>query len=86
MRLSRRVFGTLAVALLLAACGSGSASGSAGQASGSATPGALRVVTTTTVFANIVKNVGGDRTSVTSIIPPGVGPEDYEPKPDDARK
>ncbi|MEP6468618.1 MAG: metal ABC transporter substrate-binding protein [Chloroflexota bacterium] len=41
---------------------------------------------TTTVFADIVENVGGSRVAVTSIIPSGVGPEDYEPKPDDARK
>jgi zinc/manganese transport system substrate-binding protein/manganese/iron transport system substrate-binding protein len=43
------------------------------------------VVTTTTVFADIVRSVGGSRADVHSIIPPGVGPEDYEPKPDDAR-
>jgi zinc/manganese transport system substrate-binding protein/manganese/iron transport system substrate-binding protein len=42
-------------------------------------------VATTTVLADIVANVGGDRVAVSSIIPPGVGPEDYEPKPDDAR-
>jgi ABC-type Zn uptake system ZnuABC Zn-binding protein ZnuA len=30
--------------------------------------------------------VGGSRVIVTSIVPPGVGPEDYEPKPEDARK
>ncbi|MDQ3126850.1 MAG: metal ABC transporter substrate-binding protein [Chloroflexota bacterium] len=42
-------------------------------------------MTTTTVFADIVRAVGGSRTNVNSIIPPGVGPEDYEPKPDDAR-
>ena len=47
-------------------------------------PDALKVVTTTTVFADIVQNVGGSRVAATSIIPPGVGPEDYEPKPDDA--
>jgi ABC-type Zn uptake system ZnuABC Zn-binding protein ZnuA len=46
----------------------------------------VRVVTTTTVFADIVQNVGGSRVVATSIIPPGVGPEDYEPKPDDAVK
>ncbi len=45
----------------------------------------LQVVATTTVFADIVANVGGDRVTVRSIIPAGVGPEDYEPKPDDAR-
>jgi ABC-type Zn uptake system ZnuABC Zn-binding protein ZnuA len=43
-------------------------------------------VTTTTVFADIVRNVGGDGVSVRSIIPAGVGPEDYEPRPDDARQ
>ena len=57
----------------------------------SADPGAsasddtVRVVATTTVLADIVANVGGDRVTVSSIIPPGVGPEDYEPKPNDAR-
>ena len=46
---------------------------------------ALRVVATTTVLADIVRSVGGTRTDVRSIVPPGVGPEDYEPKPEDAR-
>lgn len=67
------------VTVLLAACGSGGGSTDAPV-------GALRVVATTTVFADIVRNVGGDRVSVNSIIPAGAGPEDYEPKPDDARK
>jgi len=57
-----------------------------GGATGSPATGAVKVVTTTTVFADIVSNVGGGRVSVSSIIPPGVGPEDYEPKPDDAKK
>lgn len=62
----------------LAACqGSGSI--------GSTSPAAVKVVTTTTVFADIVQRVGGDRVAASSIIPPGVGPEDYEPKPDDAK-
>jgi zinc/manganese transport system substrate-binding protein/manganese/iron transport system substrate-binding protein len=43
-------------------------------------------VATTTVFADMIRNVAGDRAAVDSIIPPGAGPEDYEPKPDDARK
>lgn len=72
--------------LILAACGTdtGGTPDSASRPSLSAD--ALRIVTTTTVFADIVQNVAGDRASVTSIIPPGVGPEDYEAKPDDARK
>jgi ABC-type Zn uptake system ZnuABC Zn-binding protein ZnuA len=73
------------VALLLAGCSDGSAAGGRSP-DNTASSGAVRVVTTTTVFADIVANVGGQRVTVTSIIPPGVGPEDYEPKPEDARK
>jgi ABC-type Zn uptake system ZnuABC Zn-binding protein ZnuA len=92
MRLSRisRIAGVVIVALVLGAC-SQAADGGAGVASphpqppsGSARPGVLRVVATTTVFADIVRAVGGSRIEVSSIIPPGVGPEDYEPRPDDA--
>ena len=70
----------LSVGLMVAACSSNVASPSppAGPA--------LRVVATTSVFADIIKNIGGDRVAAESIIPAGVGPEDYEPKPDDARK
>ena len=63
------------------------AGGQPGGPTASDAPGsAVKVVATTTVFADIVQNVGGSRVSVSSIVPPGVGPEDYEPKPDDARK
>lgn len=91
VRLSRTTAGRLGglvvvLTLALAACGADPGSAPA-AGSGSAKPDAdaLRVVTTTTVFADIVRAVGGSRTNVRSIIPPGVGPEDYEPKPDDAR-
>jgi zinc/manganese transport system substrate-binding protein/manganese/iron transport system substrate-binding protein len=71
---------------MLAACGGKTgATTPGGSARQSPDPDALRVVTTTTVFADIVAAVGGARANVHSIIPPGVGPEDYEPKPDDAR-
>src|SRR6058998_1749044 len=60
------------------ACGAPTASPGTGSA--------LRVVTTTTVFADIVRQVGGDHVTVESIVPAGVGPEDYEPRPDDARR
>jgi ABC-type Zn uptake system ZnuABC Zn-binding protein ZnuA len=76
------------VGLATVAC-TGSPGSSAATTSGSsasASAAALRVLTTTTVFADIVQNVGGDRVVASSIIPAGVGPEDYEPKPDDARK
>jgi len=77
---SALVLGVLVLALTMAGC-AGSATPSA-----SAAASGLKVVATTTVFADIVRNVGGDRVAVDSIVPAGVGPEDYEPKPDDARK
>ena len=92
VRLSRIICSRAVLVAVLAgaisACGSGAESPGPGASSAAPPPGAgtLKVVTTTTVFADIVQNVGGSRVSATSIIPPGVGPEDYEPKPDDARK
>ena len=87
VRLGRNTLGQAMTAafvgLALVACQASGASPSS-VATSAATP--LKVVTTTTVFADIVQNVGGTRVAAVSIIPPGVGPEDYEPKPDDARK
>ena len=77
----------LIVTVFVVGCGQDRPGSSAASASAqaSADADAIRVVTTTTVFADIVRNVGGSRTNVRSIIPPGVGPEDYEPKPNDAK-
>jgi ABC-type Zn uptake system ZnuABC Zn-binding protein ZnuA len=100
LRLSRNTTGSAARTLLIAfaalatlaasACGPAGSPLPVGSAGASAPPtaaaDAIKVVTTTTVFADIVQNVGGSRVVATSIIPAGVGPEDYEPKPDDARK
>jgi len=90
MRLSRMtqwVVMAAFAAIAVAACQASGSSLSAPTGSGATSgPGAIKVVTTTTVFADIVQNVGGSRVAATSIIPPGVGPEDYEPKPDDAKK
>jgi ABC-type Zn uptake system ZnuABC Zn-binding protein ZnuA len=90
MKTTRRGAAGALVALttIIAACGTsggGSTPNSSGAPSVTPAPGAIKVVTTTTVFADIVRNVGGSQTDVRSIIPPGVGPEDYEPKPDDAK-
>jgi len=71
-----------AIALLVVACANGGGSGGGPGAAPSAT---LRVVATTTVFADIVRNIGGDRVAVDSIVPAGAGPEDFEPRPDAAR-
>jgi len=81
VRLDIRCAAALAIGVVLATM--------LGACSAAATPpasGGLKVVATTTVFADIVASVGGDRVAVDSIVPAGVGPEDYEPKPEDARK
>jgi ABC-type Zn uptake system ZnuABC Zn-binding protein ZnuA len=56
-------------------------------AGGSPTPpqGSVEVVATTTVFADLVRNVGGSHVTVTSLVPNGGDPHTYEPKPDDVR-
>ena len=66
----------LALALLVAACGS---------EDGSAGGGELHVVATTTQVADLARNVAGDRASVTGILTPNSDPHDYEPRPDDAK-
>jgi manganese/iron transport system substrate-binding protein len=43
-----------------------------------------RVVTSTSVFADLVQHVGGDRlAAVQSVVPAGVDVEDYDPRPGD---
>jgi ABC-type Zn uptake system ZnuABC Zn-binding protein ZnuA len=74
------IFAALAmIALVLASC-------SPGTASQAPAADALRVVATTTVFADIVGAIGGTHVTVDAIVPAGSGPEDYEPRPEDARK
>lgn len=60
----------------------------ASTACGSATAddGAVRVVATTEILADLVRAVGGDRVSVDSVVPPGGDPHSYEPTPTDAKK
>jgi len=76
-------FGPLAaLALLLAACGGGSSAVPGGS---DGPDGAIRVVTTSTVFADLVRSTGGDRVSVTSLVPPGADVHTYQATPDDLR-
>jgi ABC-type Zn uptake system ZnuABC Zn-binding protein ZnuA len=56
------------------------------NAGGSASPAAthpLRVVATTTVFADFVKSVGGDRVDVVSLVPKGGDVHTFDPRPSD---
>jgi ABC-type Zn uptake system ZnuABC Zn-binding protein ZnuA len=61
------------VAAPLAACGIG----------GGTNP---QVLATTTIIADMAKQVAGDRMTVGSIVPAGVHVEEYEPRPDDAKR
>jgi manganese/iron transport system substrate-binding protein len=67
----------VAAGLSLAACGGGSIP----DPTAGGTPGALAVVTTTTVFADIARHVGGDLVDVTSLVPKGGDVHTFEPKP-----
>jgi manganese/iron transport system substrate-binding protein len=70
--------GLIASVVTLAAC---AASGS--STSGSNSSKAVTVVTTTSVFADIARNVGGDLVNVTSLVPKGGDVHTFEPKPAD---
>jgi len=73
----------LPVLIVVAAACAGRPAGSPG-----ATPAdgrTIAVVTTSTVFADLVRNIGGDRVTVTSLVPAGTVVETYQAKPDDLR-
>jgi ABC-type Zn uptake system ZnuABC Zn-binding protein ZnuA len=78
LRLSLRRAGALAVVAIvaLAACG---------PAASPAPSAKLNVVTTTTVFADMVANVGGDYVSVTSLAGKNADVHTFEPKPADVQ-
>lgn len=68
----------LGIALAAAACGPfGSASPGQG--------GRLEVVTTSTVFGDMIENVGGELVAVTSLVPRHADVHTFEPKPADLR-
>jgi ABC-type Zn uptake system ZnuABC Zn-binding protein ZnuA len=60
--------------LALAGCGDGSD----GDAE-------LTAVATTTPAGDLLRNVGGDRVDVRTLLEPGADPHDYEPRPSDVR-
>jgi ABC-type Zn uptake system ZnuABC Zn-binding protein ZnuA len=73
-----RLFAAAVIAAALAASLGGCGMGSAGD-------GKLSVVTTTTVFADLVANVGGDHVSVASLAPKNADVHTFEPRPADVR-
>jgi ABC-type Zn uptake system ZnuABC Zn-binding protein ZnuA len=78
MKAGRRVAALgMLVGLVSAACGIGGPLSSAG--------GPITVVTTTTVFADMISNVGGEFVLVTSLVPRNGDVHTFEPKPADIR-
>jgi manganese/zinc/iron transport system substrate-binding protein len=68
---------TCGLTLMVAGCGRR-------ESPGAADGGPLRVVATTTVVADLVRQVGGDRVAVDCLMAPGIDPHSYKPTPRDA--
>jgi manganese/iron transport system substrate-binding protein len=81
-RLTPWIVVSLISGLAVAACAGGSAS-TAPPAGSGASPSTLTVVTSTTVFADLVRNVGGDLVNVTSLVPKDGDVHTFEPRPAD---
>jgi ABC-type Zn uptake system ZnuABC Zn-binding protein ZnuA len=65
-------------AVLLAACGGGSEA--------SDDNGKVRVLTSLEIFADMARNVGGDRVEVEALLPSGADPHTFELRPSAVRK
>ena len=72
---------TVFALLLISACGGGNGSGSGATPTPS---DKIQVVTTLPLLADFVREVGGDRVHVTSLIPSGVNPHTWQPSEGDA--
>ena len=70
----------LLLLLILASCTPGQVSTPAPQ------EGTPRVLASTSFLADIAQNVAGDRLVVESLLPPGVDPHAYQPRPADAAR
>ena len=76
----------LLATLLLAACGSDGQAGTPPPRPSPAGGDPVRVGATLPLFADFVREVGGDNVDVFSILPPGADPHTYEPTPSDIRR
>ena len=73
------------IALVLLALG-GPAVACGGSGNETAAGGGVRVVTSLTLFADLVQHVGGDRVQVTALVPADADPHTYEPVPSQVAK
>jgi zinc/manganese transport system substrate-binding protein/manganese/iron transport system substrate-binding protein len=67
--------------IVATACGGGETKG-ATETGG----GPVRVATSLSVFADMIRQVGGDRVTVISLIPPGADAHTFQPGPKDVKK
>lgn len=81
LRLRYPLVTLMVVAVVVAACAG--APGSARPSGGG--QGRIQVVTTSSVFADLARNVGGDRVTVTSLVPKGLDIHTYQVTPADLR-
>jgi ABC-type Zn uptake system ZnuABC Zn-binding protein ZnuA len=75
-----RVLALVLAALIAAACAPPA------TPSAAASGGRIRVVATTTILADIVRQVGGDRVTVESLVPKGGEAHTFDPTPSDVRR
>ncbi|MFZ1124293.1 MAG: metal ABC transporter substrate-binding protein [Candidatus Baltobacteraceae bacterium] len=76
----------MGLALLSAACSPPSPSGDHASAAPSGTAGPIRVMVSISTFESFAQAVGGDRVQVSSLVPIGASPEDYQPTPEDIER
>jgi ABC-type Zn uptake system ZnuABC Zn-binding protein ZnuA len=76
----------LLATLLIAACGSDGQGGTPAPRPSPTGGDPVRVGATLPLFADFVREVGGDNVDVFSILPPGADPHTYEPSPSDIRR
>ena len=76
----------LTLALLLAAPACTDGDGNAPPAASAGAPPALRVVTTTDIMADWVKNIGGEHVEVFTLVPTGADPHGFQPGAQDVVK
>ncbi len=80
-------FTTILVVLILSLSVTGGLSSCSGTRFGSPQGGAAPdILTTTTILADITRNIVGERHSVGALLPIGVDPHSYQPTPQDTAK
>ncbi|MBA3470154.1 MAG: zinc ABC transporter substrate-binding protein [Herpetosiphonaceae bacterium] len=78
-----RRFSLAAMVAMLILVGCGDATSTTAPAG---SPAKLTILTTVSPITNIVYNIGGEKVTVTGIVPEGVNSHTFEPAPSDARR